>query len=157
MESNAQTVPKGERIYLLNSRIVDLSGKLHSYIKIGCTCDMRARMKHYETYNPSFECSGSFTMPNRECSEAIEDALLMRYAATRQKKTEWFEVSDEDFARFIQLSSFKDVKAFVGLDAFFNMKIEVYISRSREEEKPNLARHYERKAEHYRALREMIG
>ena len=145
-------VDKGERLYLL---VTKAPPKI--FIKIGCTSDLRARMKNYETHNPAFEQVGSFPMVNRECSRAFEDALLLRYYSTRRKNTEWFEVSDADAQAFESISTFEYLKKFVDLDGFFRTIIETNLARAEVEEKPRRSQDAKSKAAHYKYLRGMIG
>lgn len=145
---------KEERLYLLGSSAVDMEGKIHYFIKVGCTADLRARMRCYETYNPALLRFNSFPSPNRAYSEAIEDALLLMFVAGRQKSTEWFEVSKNIFDAFKSIENFKALKAFVNVEAFFDLKITAYQTRAFEEEKLANKRRYEARAAHYIALRE---
>lgn len=144
---------KEERLYLLGSSTADMEGKIHYFIKVGCTADLRARMRCYETYNPALLRFNSFASPSRAYSEAIEDALLLMFVAGRQKSTEWFEVSKNTFEVFKALEDFKALKAFVNVEAFFELKITAYQTRAFEEEKLANKRRYEARAAHYMALR----
>lgn len=143
---------KGERLYLLVTH-----AEPHIFIKIGCTSDLRARMKNYETHNPAFEQVASFPMINRECSRVFEDALLMRFYPTRRKNTEWFEVNDNDFQKFEKISSIEMLKDFVHLDTFFRTMIETNLARAEIEEKPRQSQDAKSKAAHYKYLKGMIG
>lgn len=144
---------KEERLYLLGSSTADMEGKIHYFIKVGCTADLRARMRCYETYNPALLRFNSFPSPSRAYSEAIEDALLLMFVAGRQKSTEWFEVSKNIFDAFKSIENFKALKAFVNVEAFFDLKISAYQTRAFEEEKIANKKRYEARAAHYIALR----
>ena len=151
METNLSST-RGEQIYLLISQTHD-----KNFIKIGCTGDLRARMKSYETYNPTFTKVISFKMESRECGRAFEDALLLKLHERRQKKTEWFEVDEKTLTAFCKISTLEEVKSFVDLNGYFTTMIEVNKARADVEEKPNRARYYLTKAAHYKYLRELIG
>ena len=144
---------KEERLYLLGSSTADAEGKIHYFIKVGCTADLRARMRCYETYNPALLRFNSFASPSRAYSEAIEDALLLMFVAGRQKATEWFEVNKHTFDAFKAIDSFKALKTFVNVEAFFDLKITAYQTRAFEEEKIANKKRYEARAAHYIALR----
>ena len=144
---------KEERLYLLGSSTADAEGKIHYFIKVGCTADLRARMKCYETYNPALLRFNSFASPSRAYSEAIEDAMLLMFVAGRQKSTEWFEVSKAVFDAFKAIENFRALKTFVNVEAFFDLKITAYQTRAFEEEKVANRKRYEAKAAHYIALR----
>jgi ribosomal protein S27AE len=152
--ATTQAVPtsKGEQIYLLFTQTRD-----KNFIKIGCTGDLRARMKAYDTHNPTMEKAGSFKMPNRECGRCFEDALLLRLHEKRFKKTEWYEVDDATFEEFWKISTLDDVKRFVELDEYFSTMIEINLARANTEEKPQRAKAYMTKAILLRDTKEMIG
>ena len=144
---------KEERLYLLGSSTADAEGKIHFFIKVGCTADLRARMRCYETYNPALLRFNSFASLSRAYSEVIEDALLLMFVAGRQKSTEWFEVNKHTFDAFKAIENFKALKAFVNVEAFFDLKITAYQTRAFEEEKIANKKRYEARAAHYIALR----
>lgn len=148
---------KGEHIYLMGSVTLDEASRPHYFIKIGRTGDLRARMRNYETYNPSFLCFGNFQTPSRAYSEAIEDALATIHLAGRQKKTEWFEVDVKIYNMFKQLSSFDAVRKFVCLEQFFDFKIETFEARAFEEERPLVKKGYLDKALYFKLLRDEVS
>lgn len=143
---------KGEQIYLLFTQTRD-----KNFIKIGCTGDLRARMKAYDTHNPTMEKASTFKMESRECGRAFEEALLLKLHEKRWKKTEWYEVDDKTLATFIGITSLADVKKFVDLDGYFSTMIEVNLARANTEDKPFRAKTYFARTAALRDTKEMIG
>lgn len=148
---------KGERIYLLGTRTIDEKEQTHYFIKIGCTADMRARLRCYDTYNPVLLSFNAFPSPSRAYSEAIEEAMLLLFVRGRQKRTEWYEVDRQTFDAFAAIPNFQGVKEFVRLEAYFDLKVTQYTSRAFEEEKPQNKRRYEAKAKELIELRRQDG
>lgn len=143
---------KGEQIYLLFTQTRD-----KNFIKIGCTGDLRARMKAYDTHNPTMEKACSFKMEDRDCGRAFEEALLLKFHEKRFKKTEWYEVDDKTLEAFKAIGTLADVKKFVDLDGYFSTMIEINLARANTEDKPFRAKAYLAKATSLRDTKEMIG